>query len=70
MKGFSLIQTYIDTQFLEDYFSMKISLDNYDGLANLREHVQNMHSSLELIIQDNDRMCKIFPTTFRGFARA
>jgi hypothetical protein len=54
MKGFSLIQTYIDTQFLEDYFSMKISLDNYDGLANLREHVQNMHSSLKLIIQDND----------------
>jgi hypothetical protein len=33
---------------------MKMSLDNYNGLANLREHVQNMPNSLELIIQDND----------------
>jgi len=29
---------------------MNISLDNYDGLVDLREHVQNMHSNLELII--------------------
>jgi hypothetical protein len=29
-----------------------------------------MRNSLELIIQDHDSMCKIFPTTFIGSARA
>jgi hypothetical protein len=33
---------------------MKTSLDNCDGLAAPKEHVQNMRSSLELIIQDRD----------------
>jgi hypothetical protein len=33
---------------------MKTSLDNYDGLVDPREHVQNIRSSLELIIQDRD----------------
>jgi len=33
---------------------MKVSLDNYDDLADLKEHVQNMYGSLELVIQDND----------------
>jgi len=33
---------------------MKVSLDNYDDLANLKEYVQNMYGSLELVIQDND----------------
>jgi hypothetical protein len=33
-----------------------MSLDNYDGLVDLRERVQNMLSSLELVIQDSDAM--------------
>jgi hypothetical protein len=49
---------------------MKMILDNYDGLTDPREHVQNMCNSLELIIQDHDSMCKIFPTTFIGSVRA
>jgi hypothetical protein len=49
---------------------MKMSLDSYDSLANLREHVQNMCNSLELIVQDGDSMCKIFLTTFKGSACA
>ena len=49
---------------------MKMSLDNYDGLTDPREHVQNVHSSLESIIQDSDSMCMIFPTTFKGSVRA
>jgi hypothetical protein len=49
---------------------MNMSLDNYDGLADPRKHVQNMRCSLKLIIQDHDSMCKIFPSTFGGFARA
>jgi hypothetical protein len=49
---------------------MNMSLDNYDGLADPRKNVQNMRCSLKLIIQDHDSMCKIFPSTFRGSARA
>jgi len=52
-----------------DYISTKINMDNYDGLANLMKHVQNMCSSLDLVIQHNKVICKIFLTTFRGYAR-
>ena len=60
----------LNTRILKDYFSMNISLENYDGLTNPREHVKNIHSSLELIIQDHDSMCKLFPTTFKRFGCA
>jgi hypothetical protein len=49
---------------------MNMSLDNYDGLADPREHMQNVCRNLELIIQDYNSMYKIFPSTFRRFARA
>jgi hypothetical protein len=29
-------------------------LDNYDALADPREHVHNVHCSLKLVIQYND----------------
>jgi len=29
-----------------------------------------MHNNLELVIQDSDLMCKIFPITFQGSTRA
>ena len=35
-----------------------MTLDIYNGLANLGEHVQNIRSNLELVIQDSDFMCK------------
>jgi hypothetical protein len=47
-----------------------MSLGNYDGLTNQKEYVQNVRISLELIIQDYDSMCKIFPSTFRGSVHA
>jgi len=47
-----------------------MSLKNYNGLTDLRKHVQNMSGSLELVINDNDSMCKILLITFWGFAHA
>ena len=44
-------------------------MDNYDSLADLIEHVQNLRNNLELIIQDHDSICKIFITTFKESAR-
>jgi len=44
-------------------------LDNYDGLTDPREHVQNICSNLELVIQDSHVICKIIPITFRGSVR-
>jgi hypothetical protein len=49
---------------------MNMSLENYDGLADQWEHMKNIRCNLELIIQDDDSMCKIFTSTFRGFACA
>jgi hypothetical protein len=48
------------------YISIKMTLDNYVGLVDPREYVQNMRSNLVLVIQDSDATCKILPTTFRG----
>ena len=31
-------------------------MGNYDGLADLREHIQNIYSNLKLIIHDHDSM--------------
>jgi hypothetical protein len=60
-----LFKCMLSTRLPEDYVFMKTSLNNYDGLANPKEHVQNMHNNLELIFQDCDSICKIFHTTFR-----
>jgi hypothetical protein len=64
-EGFLPCPNTLNTWFPEEYFFMNMSLDNYDGLADPREHVQNMHDSLDMIIQDHDSICKIFPTTFK-----
>jgi hypothetical protein len=47
-----------------------MTLNNYDDLADPREHVQNICNNLELVIQDGDAICKILPLTFRGSTRA
>jgi hypothetical protein len=54
----------------KDYISIKINLDNYDGLMDSREYVQNVRSNLELVIQNNDVMCKILLMIFRRSAQA
>jgi hypothetical protein len=43
-----------------------MTLHNYDVLIDPKEHVQNLHNSLELVIQDKHVICKILPMTFRG----
>jgi hypothetical protein len=50
--------------------SIKANLENYKGLIDPREHIQNMKRILELITQDHDAMCKVFPTTLRGSTQA
>jgi hypothetical protein len=35
---------------LLNYISTKMTLDNYDGLIDPREHVQNIQSKLELVV--------------------
>ena len=47
-----------------------MSLKNYDGLVDLSELVYNMHGSLELVLQGNDSICKILPSTFQGSTHA
>lgn len=46
-----------------------MALNNYDGLIDPREHIQNVHDNLELVVQDNHNMCKILPTSFKGLVR-
>jgi hypothetical protein len=43
-------------------------LDNYDGLVDPREHVQNVRKNFKLVIQDGDAMYKILLMTFKGSA--
>jgi hypothetical protein len=65
-----LSKRVLNTRLPKDYISIKMSLKNYNGLTDLRKHVQNMSGSLELVINDNDSMCKILLITFWGFAHA
>jgi hypothetical protein len=60
----------LSTRLPKNYISIKASLGNYDGLAGLKEHIQNICSNLKLIIHDHDSMCKILLTTFKGSAHA
>jgi hypothetical protein len=64
MGGSPLSKKVLNTRLFKDYISIQIWLDTYDGLADPREYVLNVLSSLELVIQDSDSMCKIFLITF------
>lgn len=48
----------------KNYISTKMTLDNYDGHINLKKHVQNVRSNLEMVIYYGYAICKILPTTF------
>jgi hypothetical protein len=39
----------LQTHLTKDFVAVKANLDNYDGLRNLREHVQNIRCILELV---------------------
>lgn len=65
----SLCHGVLHTQLL-DYISAKVNLDNYKGLIDLQEHIQNVRSLLELVIQDIDIICKVLQTTLCGSAHA
>jgi hypothetical protein len=60
---------YLEAKILKEYLSAKTSLDTNDELTDPRDHFQNVRGSLKLVIHDNDVMCKILPTTFRGNVR-
>lgn len=64
MRGYSLSKQVLNTWLHKDYISIEKSFDNYDGLTDPGERVQNMRCNLELIIQDNDSVYKIIPITF------
>jgi len=56
---------------LPKYFmASKMNFDKYEGLSNPRKHIQNMRSSLELVMQDLKVMYKVFPITFKRSTRA
>jgi hypothetical protein len=66
VEGFPLFKRVLEVKVPKEYLSAKMNMDKYDGLTNPREHIQNVRGSLELVIYDNDVMCKILPTIFRG----
>ena len=57
--GSSLSKLMLDTHFSKDFIITKMNLNNHNKLTNLKEHIQNIHHSLKLIIRDSDAMCKI-----------
>jgi len=59
-----LSKQVLNTRLHKDYIYIEKSFDNYDGLTDPGERVQNMRCNLKLIIQDNDLVYKILPTTF------
>ena len=56
----------LNTCLLIDFIASKMNLDNYDRLSDPKKHVQNVRSSLGLVVQDSKAMCKVLSTTFRG----
>jgi hypothetical protein len=66
VEGSPLSKRVLEVKVPKEYLSAKMNLDKYDELTNPREHIQNVRRSLELVIHDNDVMCKILPTIFRG----
>jgi len=67
VRGSPLPRRVLNTRIPRDYFSIKMSLDNYDGLVDSRELMQKVQNSLELVIQDSNAMRKILHKTFHGF---
>ncbi|KAJ6951741.1 hypothetical protein NC653_041017 [Populus alba x Populus x berolinensis] len=69
VEGSPLSKRFLEAKVPKEYLSVKMSLDKYDGLIDLREYIQNVRGSLELVIHGNDVICKILPIIFRGNVR-
>jgi hypothetical protein len=61
-----MLHTHISKHFI----TVKVNLDNYDGLTNPRERIKNVRNILESVTRKNDAICKIFPSTFCGYLKA
>jgi hypothetical protein len=48
--GSLLFKKALNTWTHMDYISTKISLENYDSVADLRKHMWNLYNSLKLVI--------------------
>jgi len=64
-----MLRWVMNTCISKDHIFTKMTLNNYDGLTDPREYIQNVQGSLELDIQGSHAMCKIIPITFRGLIR-
>jgi hypothetical protein len=69
IKDSPMLRRVMNTCIPKDHIFTKMTLNNYDGLTDPREYVQNVQNSLELVIQGSHAMCKIIPITFRGLIR-
>lgn len=49
-KKLSIVLKNVDNMFLKDFIVRKMNLNNYNDLFDLKEHIQNVRSSLELVI--------------------
>jgi hypothetical protein len=59
----------LHTNLSKECVSEKANLDNHNGFTNPRENIKNIRSILEFLKQNIDAKCKVFPTTFYGFAK-
>jgi hypothetical protein len=57
----------LHTHLSKKFVTAKANLDNYDGLTDSREHIQNVRSTSELVTIKSDVMCKVFLITFHEF---
>lgn len=58
---------YINNHILKEFITMKMNLDNCDGLIDPREHAYDIMKNLDLFIQDNNTMSKMLSTIFYGY---
>jgi len=70
VKESLLCHGVLHTHFTKDYIISKANLDNYNGLTDPGEHIQNIISILEPITIKNDAIYIIFPATFHGSTRS
>lgn len=64
-----LCHRILHTWLFKDYVIIKPTLENYEGLTYIQEHIENIKSILELVIQDDDVMSKVLPTMVCRFAQ-
>jgi hypothetical protein len=66
MEDYLLSNRVSHTYLSQDCMSENKDLNNYNGLIDPREHIQNTWSNLEPVIQDSGAMYKMLLTMFCG----